>query len=62
MYIENPMTNWKEDEPKIVTYCCECNQGLTEQDEFLSVDGDHICDNDCLYAYYNITHVVGWEV
>lgn len=60
--VENPMINFKESEPEVVAYCCQCNEPLTEQDEFLDFQGEYACDEDCLFKYYDIKTVEGWEI
>jgi hypothetical protein len=60
--VENPMINYKETEPKTVGWCCNCNQELTEQDTFLDFQGEYLCDEDCLFKYYDIRVVGGWEI
>lgn len=60
--VENPIINFKEVEPKVVAYCCECNQEFTQDDTFLDFDGEYLCDVDCLTRYYGIKEVEGWEI
>jgi hypothetical protein len=60
--VENPMILYKEKEPKVVAFCCECNEPLTEQDEFLDLDGEYLCDDYCLIKYLGVRKVEGWEI
>jgi formylmethanofuran dehydrogenase subunit E len=60
--VENPMVLFKESEPKVVAYCDNCGEDLTEQDTFLSFDGEYLCDEDCLKSHFDIREIGGWEI
>lgn len=46
------------DEPKILAYCCHCDEPLEEGTEAVKFDNELFCDRYCLCKYYDIKDVV----
>jgi hypothetical protein len=60
--VENPMINYKEEEPKVVAHCTCCNEELTEQETFVKFLDEYFCDEDCVFEYHELIYVEGWEL
>lgn len=61
-HVENPMINYKEEEPQVVAICLECNERLTEIDDIVIFGHDYFCSDECLFKYYDIKKKEGWEL
>jgi hypothetical protein len=60
--VENPMITYREFEPKVVAYCCNCSNSLHSDEEFLEFDHEYFCDDSCFIEYMGVRKIEGWEV
>lgn len=61
--VENPLINYKENEPKVVTHCTHCSEALTEQDLITKFEDEYFCEDPyCVLTYMNIEIMEGSEL
>jgi hypothetical protein len=53
------MSRFEEpEEPKVLAFCCQCDEPLEEGQTVVKFDIEHFCDQDCYCKYYEIQTVV----
>lgn len=63
MDIENPMVlPFHEKEPQVVANCENCESPIHEDDCLYRVDGWNFCGPNCLFIYYGVEELEGWEI
>lgn len=62
-HVENPMVRPIKETPTVgVSFCVNCNIRLFADEEFLDLEGEHLCDDLCLKDYLGVKRVEGWQV
>lgn len=61
--VENPITRPIEDDSeKAVACCCNCQEMLYSNEEFLEFEGEYVCDDLCLKQYFGVRSIYGGEL
>lgn len=63
MDIENPIVRPIEELPDVgVAFCENCNMRLFADEEFLALEGEYFCDDDCLKDHLGVKTIEGNEL
>ncbi len=62
-HVENPIVRPIKETPAVgVSFCVHCHKGLFSDEEFLDLEGEHLCDDLCLKDYLGVKRIEGWQV